>query len=82
MVLGFVLVTSVAGKERLVFEELGKIPEVKDIHPLFGEYDIILKLECTSHEHVASVVVDSIRKIPGVLDTKTLMRIDDEYRCR
>lgn len=82
MVLGFVLVTTASGKERLVFEDMGKIPEVKDVHPLFGEYDIIAKLEGESHEHIANVVVDKIRTLPGVLDTKTLIRINEQFGGR
>lgn len=78
MVLGFVLVTTTAGMERMVYEALSEhIPEVKDVHPLFGEYDIIVKVEAESHEAIGNVVVDSIRKIPGVIDTKTLIRIND-----
>jgi DNA-binding Lrp family transcriptional regulator len=79
MEVGFVLVTSVAGREREVFEELRKMPEIKDIHPLFGEYDIIVKLEGDSPDQIVSMVVCSIRKLPGVLDTKTLMRINGAY---
>jgi DNA-binding Lrp family transcriptional regulator len=79
MVLGFVLVTTASGKERQVFEDSGKIPAVRDVHPLFGEYDIIVKVEAGSHEDIANVVVDFIRKIPGVLDTKTLIRINEQF---
>jgi DNA-binding Lrp family transcriptional regulator len=79
MVLGFVLVTTSAGMERMVYEVIKDIEEVKDAHPLFGEYDIILKLDAESHDKIASIVVDSIRKIPGVIDTKTLIRINGEY---
>jgi DNA-binding Lrp family transcriptional regulator len=65
--------------ERMVYEVIKDIEEVKDAHPLFGEYDIILKLDAESHDKIASIVVDSIRKIPGVIDTKTLIRINGEY---
>lgn len=82
MVLGFVLVTTSAGMERMVFEVVKEVPEVKDAYPLFGEYDIILKLDAESHDKIASIVVDSIRKIPGVIDTKTLIRINGEYGAK
>ena len=82
MVLGFVLVTTSAGMERMVYEVIKDIEEVKDAHPLFGEYDIILKLDAESHDKIASIVVDSIRKIPGVIDTKTLIRINGEYGAK
>ena len=82
MVLGFVLVTTSAGMERMVYEVIKDIEEVKDAHPLFGEYDIILKLDAESHDKNGSIVVDSIRKIPGVIDTKTLIRINGEYGAK
>jgi len=72
---GFVLVSVMAKREKEVFDEMGKIEEIVDLHPLFGEYDIIAKIKAESHEAIATVVVDKIRSIPGVVDTRTMTRI-------
>jgi len=42
------------------------------LHPLFGEYDLIAKIEAEDFEKLAEIVVNKIRKIEGVVETKTL----------
>jgi len=39
---------------------------------LFGEYDLIAKIEAEDFNVSGQVVVDKIRSIAGVIDTKTL----------
>jgi len=43
-----------------------------EIYPLFGEYDIICKVEAVGYDTLAKVVIRQIRSINGVIDTKTL----------
>ncbi len=72
---GFVLISVEPGAERQVFREAIKIAEVVDVHLLFGEYDLIARLEAEDYDAIGDVVVNSIKKIPGVVATKTLARI-------
>jgi DNA-binding Lrp family transcriptional regulator len=51
---------------------LQKLDSVSDATVLFGDYDLIVKLEASDLSSIAKAVVESIRQIPGVLDTKTL----------
>ena len=44
------------------------IPQVGDV----DEYDIIVKIEAEDFEKLGNIVVNSIRSIEGVIDTKTL----------
>ena len=46
-----------------------------ELHPLFGEFDLIAKIEAEDFNRLGQVVVDQIRTIPGVIDTKTLTGI-------
>jgi len=39
---------------------------------LFGEYDLIAKIKADDFEKLGKIVVDQIRSIEGVIDTKTL----------
>ena len=39
---------------------------------MFGEYDLIAKIEADDFEKLGEVVVSKIRLIEGVIDTKTL----------
>jgi DNA-binding Lrp family transcriptional regulator len=75
MAMGFVLISAAPGKEKEVFTEIQKIHEVVELHPLFGEYDLIVKLDAPDFNRLGEIVVDKIRKIPGVIDTKTLTGI-------
>jgi len=72
---GFVLISTAPAKEHEVYNELLKVKEVVELHPLFGEYDLIAKIEASDFNLLGQVVVDNIRSIPGVIDTKTLTGI-------
>ena len=72
MAIGFVLVSTNTTKEHDVYRELSKIMEVIELHPLFGDYDFIAKIETDDFNKLGAVVVEKIRTIDGVRDTKTL----------
>ena len=48
------------------------LPFVSDAHVLFGDHDMILKIEAETMGEIARLVVDSVRSIEGVTNTKTL----------
>ncbi len=75
MAVGFVLISTAPAKEHEVYNELLKVKEIVELHPLFGEYDLIAKISADDFNILGQVVVDSIRTIPGVIDTKTLTGI-------
>jgi DNA-binding Lrp family transcriptional regulator len=75
MAIGFILISTAPAKEHEVYNELKKIKEIVELHPLFGEYDLIVKLEAKNFNLLGQIVVDKIRTIPGVVDTKTLTGI-------
>lgn len=75
MATGFVLISVEPGREREVFQALVRVEQVVDVHLLFGEYDLIARLEAEDYDAVGDVVVNRIRKVPGVVSTKTLARI-------
>lgn len=75
MVVGFVLITVSPGEERNVYNKLSKIKEIIYLYPLFGEYDLIAKIEAENFNTLGQIVVDKIRSEQGVLDTKTLTGI-------
>ena len=75
MAVGFILISTAPAKEHEVYNELLKVKEVVELHPLFGEYDLIAKIEAEDFNQLGQVVVDKVRSIPGVIDTKTLTGI-------
>ena len=72
MSVGYVLVDVEPGTEHSVFEEASALPFVSDSQILFGEHDLILKIDAETIGEIARMVVDSIRVIKGVTYTKTL----------
>lgn len=72
MVIGFIFIKIESKKEVKVFRALRKVPEIKELTPLFGEYDVIAKLEAKDFNVLSSIVLTKMRKIPGVIETKTL----------
>jgi DNA-binding Lrp family transcriptional regulator len=49
--------------------------EVLESHILFGEYDLIVKVEAEDFTNLGKIVVNKIRHIECVIDTKTLAGI-------
>ncbi len=72
MAIGFILISAAPAHEHEVFDRLSNIPEIVELHALFGEYDIIAKIEAEDFEKLGNIVVNKIRVIEGVIDTKTL----------
>lgn len=72
MAVGFVLITTEAGAEEQVYRQLLKVPEITELMPLFGEFDMIAKVDVTDGDALTKTVQESIRSLAGILDTKTL----------
>ena len=72
MAVGYVLVNVSPGQEYNAFQAMTDIENVVDATLLFGDYDIIVKLEAEVLGQIAKIVVNIIRQVPGVTGTKTL----------
>jgi DNA-binding Lrp family transcriptional regulator len=72
MAVGYILINVSPGTEFEVYTAAQEIDAVSDATLLFGDYDLILKLEAASLSGIAAAVVENIRQIPGVINTKTL----------
>jgi DNA-binding Lrp family transcriptional regulator len=72
MALGFVLIKVSPGKEKSVYDKLATLKEIEELYPLFGEYDLIAKIVVRDFEELSDVVVNKVRTIDGVIETKTL----------
>ena len=73
MATGFVLITTEPGGEHDVRARLDEINEVTSRWMLFGEYDLIAKVESDEEYTLTRVIVEEIRPISGITDTKTLL---------
>lgn len=62
-------------REKEVYQQLIKLPQIVELYPLFGEYDLIAKVEAESFDTIGNIVVQQIRSVDGVKATKTLARM-------
>ena len=72
MAIGYVLISAAPAHEHEVYTKLSKVPEIVEVHPLFGEFDLIAKIDAEDFEKLGEIIVKKIRSIKGVIDTKTL----------
>lgn len=69
----YILVSVIPGNERDIFDHLSDLPNIKDAHILFGEWDIILKVEAESPEQIEKFVIDDVRTMEGIELTSTMI---------
>ena len=78
-ILAYVLFKVASGTEREVAQKLTEFKEVKEADIVFGEYDVIASLTMDSLEKLEEFVSESIRNVPNVLVTSTMI-ISREYK--
>ena len=72
MVIGYVLINTNPMYEHEVYTSLCENKRIKEVHPLFGEYDLIAKVDADDFQSIGDIVINNIRSLNGVIDTKTL----------
>ena len=76
MAVGSVLVNVTPGMEIEAYNTIKEMESVDDITVLFGDYDLIIKLVADDLASIAKTVVEAIRPVEGVINTKTLAGAD------
>ncbi|MCH1591483.1 MAG: Lrp/AsnC ligand binding domain-containing protein [Candidatus Thalassarchaeaceae archaeon] len=73
MAVGFVLITTEPGAEISVREAVSKIEHVSGQWIVFGLHDLFVKVEAEDDAELTKCVVQEIRSIEGIADTRTLI---------
>ena len=73
MAVGFVLITTEPGMEVSVREKVAEIDYVKGIWVVFGNFDCFVKVEADEESDLTEAIVQGIRSVPGIVDTRTLI---------
>jgi DNA-binding Lrp family transcriptional regulator len=73
MIYGFVMVQCETGQEQEVYKKLLGYDFIEEVHPLFGEYDFIMRVKADDPNALAHNIIENVRNIPGVHDTKTYL---------
>ena len=72
----FVLLTTEPGREREVYLALTQLPEVVEVHALYGEHDLLAHIETKSTKELTRILIERFRMIEGVRTTQTLIAVD------
>lgn len=78
-VTAFVLMNVQAKKESRIIQKLFDLDAVTEIHSVFGEVDLLVKVELTRDllssdaEMISHFVHENVRQLPGVVSTRTLI---------
>jgi len=75
MTTAYVLINCDLGFDTEIIDEIKQLEEVKEVHGVFGAYDIIVKLESDNVDNLRDVITWKIRKLNRVRSTLTLMTI-------
>ena len=76
MVTAFVMIVSKPGEEKDLAEDLRKLPEVKEVWEVYGEYDLVARVLTDSLQVLDSFVRQKIRRIPSVRLTTTMISVE------
>ena len=69
----YMLINCELGSEQSIIEQLKLIPNVKEARGVFGNYDILVKIQAESVESLRDIVTFKIRKLPKIYYTTTIM---------
>jgi DNA-binding Lrp family transcriptional regulator len=72
MVIGVTMINVLPGYEKAAYRELKNIEGIKDVYPVFGEYDFVVIIDVEDLS-ILNAVVDRIRESETVTATQTII---------
>ena len=72
----FVLFKTEPTHERDVYLSLTEHEGVAEVHALYGEFDLLVRLTSPSSKELSSMLMSSFRRIEGVRETQTLIAVE------
>jgi DNA-binding Lrp family transcriptional regulator len=74
--MAFLLINADLGAEQDLVKELKAIENVKEVHFVYGVYDIVVKVEAGTMEKVKDTITWKIRRLEKVRSTLTMIVIE------
>ena len=71
--IAFILCVVQPGNEEDVIEKISNMKNVIEVHELYGEYDIIVKVNVKELGEL-DILTSSIRRVPGVQMSSTMIK--------
>ena len=61
-------------------ERLLQIPEVRAVHLLAGEWDLMVELRLRDHHHLRDLMLDAVWHLPGFRHSETMISLESHVR--
>ena len=74
MTIAFVVIKCDLGSEQQVAEQLVRIEQVLKVERIFGDYDLVVKMESEHIEKIREIISWNIKKIDKIRSTLTLVK--------
>jgi len=75
MISAYVLMRIKPGTDRSVLRNVEKLAQVKAVETVYGEYDLLIRIEVEALDELDSFIFDTVRTIKGVEGSTTLITI-------
>ena len=76
MSLAWVLISCMPGREQDVYLQLLDIPSVSEVSIVFGELDLVARIDFESEKEMSRALIEDMRHVDGVLKTETLIAVE------
>ena len=73
----FVLFKTEPSCEREVYLALTNHANVAEVHALYGEYDLLVRVSADTAKILTSMLMGEFRQIEGVRETQTLIAVEE-----
>jgi len=72
----YILINCEIGEESSVMEQLKTMPNVVEVHIVYGVYDLIAKIEAEDTDSLKKIVTENLRVLEKVRSTMTMICVD------
>ena len=76
MSLAWILISCLPGRERDVYLQLLDIPSVSEVSIVYGELDMVARIDFESEKEMSKTLIEDMRHVSGVKKTETLIAVE------
>lgn len=69
----YVMINCEMGSENSVIEKIKPVESVKEIQGVYGNYDVLIKLQCPTINEISETITTKIRNVEKIKCTTTLI---------
>ena len=73
MAIGSVFMSTAPAIEHDLYDKISMMKVIVEVHPLLGEYDLMVKVEAKDYNRQGQIVVDRIRPVLGIIRSSAIL---------